>query len=62
MFTIEEEKNTLEYQEKINLDIENIASTGQKNWRSIYEVINDKYFKAVNLFSTQFLYHFFNEP
>ena len=27
--TIEEERNTLEYQEKINLDIENISSTSQ---------------------------------
>ena len=41
----------------MNLYIENIASTSQQNWRSIYEVIHDDYFKAVKLFSTQFLDH-----
>ena len=30
VFTIEEERNTLEYQETMNLDIENIASTSQQ--------------------------------
>ena len=39
----------------MNSDIENIASTSQKNWRSIYEVIHDDYFKAVKIFPTQFL-------
>ena len=42
--TIEEYNKTLEYQETINLDIANIASTGQQIWRSIYEVIDDSYF------------------
>ena len=55
--TIEEEKKTLEYQETMNLDIENIDSTNQQIWRSIYEVIHDDYFKAVKLFPTQFLDH-----
>ena len=55
MVTLDEERNTLEYQEKMNLDIENIASTSKKNWISIYEVIHDDYFKAVKLFPTQFL-------
>ena len=55
MVTIEEERNTLEYQETINLEIENIASTSQQVWRSIYEVTDDSYFKAVKLFPTQFL-------
>ena len=55
MVTIEEERNTLEYQETMNLDIENIASTSQNNWRSIYEVIHDDYFKAVKIFPTQFI-------
>ena len=41
----------------MNLDIENIASSGQQIWRSIYEVINDSYFKAVKLFPTNFLDH-----
>ena len=45
----------MKYQKTINLDIENISSTSQKMWRSIYEVIHDDYFKAVKLFPTQFL-------
>ena len=45
--TIEEEKKNLEYQEKMNLDIENIAITSQQIWRSVYEVIHDYSFKAV---------------
>ena len=57
MVTIEEERNILEYQEIIHLDIESIASTSQQIWRSIYEVINDSYFKAVKLFPTNFLDH-----
>ena len=32
MVTIEEENNTLEYQEKMNLDIENIDSSSQQIW------------------------------
>ena len=40
----------MEYQETINLEIENIASTNQEIWRSIYEVIHDNCFKAVKLF------------
>ena len=54
MVTIEEERNTLEYQETMNLDTEKITSTSQQIWRSIYEVIHDDYFKAVKLFPTQF--------
>ena len=45
MVTIEEDKKTLEYQETINLDIENIESSSQQIWSSIYEVIDDKYLK-----------------
>ena len=48
----------MEYQETMNLDIEIIASTSQKNWRSIYEVIHDDYFKVVKLLPTQFLDHY----
>ena len=44
MVTIEEEINTLEYQETVNLDIENIDSSSQNIWISIYEVIDDTYF------------------
>ena len=57
MVTIEDDKKTLEYQETMNSYIENIASTSQKIWRSIYEVIHDDYFKAVNFFPTEFLDH-----
>ena len=57
MVTIEEEKKTLEYQETMNSDIENIAITSQKIWISIYKVIHDDYFQAVKLFPTQFLDH-----
>ena len=53
--TIEEERNTLEYQEILNLDIENIASTSQQIRGSINEVIHDDYFKAVKLFPTKIL-------
>ena len=39
----------------MNLDIENIASTRQHIWRSIYEFIHDNYFKAVKFFPREFL-------
>ena len=39
----------------MNLDLENIASTSQKTWGSIYEVIHGDYFKAVKLFPTKIL-------
>ena len=48
--TIEKERKTLEYQETMNVDIENIASKKQPFWISIYEVIHDDYFEVVQLF------------
>ena len=42
---IEEDRNTLEYQEIINLEIENNSSTSQQIWGSIYEVIHYDYLK-----------------
>ena len=57
MVTIGEESNNFGYQETINLEIENVASTNQQIWRSIYKVIDYSYFKAVELFPTQFLHH-----
>ena len=57
MVTVEEERKNLEYQETMNLYIENISSTSQQIWRSIYEVIHDDYFNAVKLFPTQLLDH-----
>ena len=53
--TIEEERNNLEYQKTMDLDIENIVSTNQQLWRLIYEVIHDDYFKVVKFFPTDFL-------
>ena len=47
----------MEYEETMNLDIENIPSMSQQIWRSIYEVIHDDYFRAVKLFPTHFLDH-----
>ena len=47
---IEEDNNTLGYQETMNLDIENIASTNQTFWISIYEVIHYSYFVVVIVF------------
>ena len=45
----------MEYQETMNLDIENISITDQQFWRSINEVIDDSYFGVVTLFSKIFL-------
>ena len=50
------------YQEIMNLDIENIASTNQQFCRSIYEVINDSYFKVVTLLPTPLLNQCQNNP
>ena len=55
IFTIEFENKTLEYQETMNVDIENISSKNQHIWRSINEFIDDSYFKVVKLFPTEFL-------
>ena len=49
MICLLQQKKTLEYQETMNLDIENIASL-KKNWRPIYEVIENSYFEATKLF------------
>ena len=37
----------MKYQEKMNVDIKNIASKKEPFWRSIYEVIDDSYFEVV---------------
>ena len=55
MVTIEDERNNLEYQETVNLDIETFSSSSQQTWVSIYEVIDDSYFKELKLFPTHFL-------
>ena len=53
--TLKEEKKTQEYQETMNLDIENISSKKQPFRRSIYKVINDSYFEETKLFPTKYL-------
>ena len=60
--TTKAKKNTLKYQEKMNVVIENIASKKQPFWRSIYEVIDDLYFEVVKLFPTTFLNQCTNNP
>ena len=60
--TMKEEKNTLKYQETMNVDIENIVSKKQPFWRSIYEIIDDSYFEVVKLFPTTFLNQCRNDP
>ena len=54
MVTTEKERNTLEYNETMNLGITFFFSSRQTILRSTYEVIYYSYFKAVKLFSTQF--------
>ena len=48
--TIEEEKNTFKFQERMNVYVENISSKKQKHWRPIYEVIDHSYFEVAKLF------------
>ena len=60
--TIKEEKNNLEYQETMNVDIENIANQKQPFWWSIYEVIDDSYFEVTKLFPTEFTNQCRNNP
>ena len=60
--TIEEEENTLEYQETMKLDIENISSKKQSFWRPIYEVIENSYFEETKLFPTKIFNQCRNNP
>ena len=53
--TMKKVKMTLEYQETMNVDIGNIASTKKTFGISIYEVIDDSQFEAVIYFLTIFL-------
>ena len=46
----------------MNVDVENIASKKQKNWRTIYEVIDNSYFSATELFPTKVLDQCRNNP
>ena len=61
VISIEEEQKNSEYQEIINVDVENIANNN-KNWRPIYEVIDDSFFAATKIFPTEFLDQCKNNP
>ena len=45
----------MEYQKTLNLENENITSTNEQIWKSIYEIIHDYYFKVVKLFPRELL-------
>ena len=60
--TMKEDNNTFEYQETINLYIENIASKKRTFWRPIYKVIENSYFEATKLFPTKNLNQCRNNP
>ena len=49
---IEEDQKTLEYQKAINVDIENIANKKMFR-RPIYEVIDNSFFAATKMLSTE---------
>ena len=53
--TLKEEKNTLEYQDTMSVDIKNIASKKQPFWWATYEVIENSYIEEIKLFPTIFL-------
>ena len=44
IISIEEEHKTLEYQETMKLDVENITKSKKTIWRPIYEVIHAPFF------------------
>ena len=45
----------MEYQERMNVDVENIFNKKQKIWRPKYEVIDNSYFVATKIFPTELL-------
>ena len=50
VFTQEKAKKTLNYQETMTEDVENIDSKKETNWRPIYKVMNNIYFKKQKYF------------
>ena len=52
----------MEYQENVNVGIENVSSKKQPSWRPIYEVIDNSYFVETKFFSTEFLDQCRNNP
>ena len=62
VLTMKPEKINLEYQEMINVDIENIVNKKQPFRRSIYEVIENSYYEETKLFPTIFSNQCRNNP
>ena len=54
IISMEGEQKTLEYQETIKLDVENIVKNKNK-WRPIYEVIDTSFFAETKTFPPEFL-------
>ena len=52
----------MEYQETMNVGIENIASKKQPFWRPIYEVLENSYLEATKLFPTRLSDECINNP
>ena len=46
----------------MNIDVENIANKNKKNWRPIFEVIDNLFFAATKPFPTEFLDQCKNYP
>ena len=52
--TMKEDEKTLEYQETMNVYIENIASKKHSFWRPIYEIIDIHILKKQNYFQQHY--------
>ena len=59
---MKEYNKTLEYQETMNVDIDNIASKKQPFCTPIYDVIENSYFDETGLFPTKNLDQCKNNP
>ena len=57
IISMEVDQKTLEYQERLNIDIENISKNKTKNWRPMYEIIDTSFFAATKRFPPEFLDH-----
>ena len=48
--SIEEEQDSVEYQELLRVDVKHISKNKTKIWRPIYEVIHAPFFEETNCF------------
>ena len=48
--SMEEEHNTVEYQETLKVDVKNISKIKTKKWIPIYEVIDSPFLKKMIFF------------